>query len=107
LAPLIAGANFELDLIALAQVVELDLGRQTRAMEEDLVPAVVGNDESETLILNHSLYRAVHKCLVSSQQLPDGEVWDNLPDEIHLLQEAYPPRDLCKADLFSLFMAII
>src|ERR1700722_15390337 len=64
LRTLITGAGFELDLGALTQVLELNLRRQARAMEKDLVAAVVGNDKAETLVLDYLLDRAGHHYLL-------------------------------------------
>src|SRR5579872_4220048 len=52
--------HIELYALALAQIFEIDLGREPRAMEEYLVAAVVGRDEAEALIFNHFLDRARH-----------------------------------------------
>jgi len=71
LAALVAGANFELDFVTVAKVIEQDLGGQARAMKKHLVAAVVRYDESEALILDNLLYCAVHKCLADPRNLID------------------------------------
>lgn len=56
----IAGAYLELDFVAFAQIFEIDLGSQPRAMEKDLVTAVIGDDKAEALVLYYFLDGAVH-----------------------------------------------
>ena len=55
----LAGARFELHLKALAQILEVNLRREPRAMKENLVAAIVGVDEAEALVLDYFLDRAV------------------------------------------------
>src|SRR5208282_507128 len=50
----------ELHPLAIAQILEVDFRRQARAMEEHLVAAVVGRDESEALVLHYFLDRSRH-----------------------------------------------
>src|SRR5262249_15912713 len=57
---LVARARLELDLLTLAQLVELDARRQLRAMEEDVVGAVVGGDQAESLVAHDPLDGAGH-----------------------------------------------
>src|ERR1700722_18385375 len=57
----LAGACFELHFQALTQVLEVDLRCQPRAMEENLVAAVVRIDEAETLVLDYLFDRTVHR----------------------------------------------
>ena len=73
MAAFLAGADFELDFVTVAKVIEQDLGGQARAMKKHLVAAVVGYNESETLILDNLLYCAVHKCLADPRDLIDRE----------------------------------
>ena len=60
LASLVAGSDLELDLVAVTQILEIDLGREPRAMEEDFLAAVVGKNETEALVLHDFFDGAVH-----------------------------------------------
>src|SRR5688500_15808556 len=57
---LVAGARLEIDLVALAEIVELDVLADARAVEEDVVSAVVRGDESEALVLHDLLDLTSH-----------------------------------------------
>ncbi len=60
LAAFFPGTYFELHLTAFAQILEVNLGRKTRAMKKDLVAAVVRDDKAETFVLDYLLDGAVH-----------------------------------------------
>jgi len=51
LRPFFAGTDLELDFGPFAQILEVDLRRKPRAMKENIIGAIVGNDEPEALIL--------------------------------------------------------
>src|SRR6476661_10399505 len=70
LRALLALANLEADLFALAQILEVYLRRHARAMEEHLVAAVVRHDESEPLVAHDALDRPKHR--LSFRRSPRG-----------------------------------
>lgn len=57
----VAGTNFELDLVAFAQIIELNFGIELRTMEKNLIGAVVRDDEAEAFVLDYFLDRAKHR----------------------------------------------
>src|SRR5262245_57549439 len=61
LRPLFTGSHLELHLVAFAEILELNLRAETRAVEEHVVAAVVGLDESESLVLDDLLDTASHR----------------------------------------------
>src|SRR2546430_424774 len=61
LRPLFAWPHLELHLVALAQVFELDLRPEPRAMKEHIIAAIVGLDEAESLVLQDLLDTAGHR----------------------------------------------
>src|SRR5215468_4834681 len=60
LAAFLSRSHFELDFVTLAQVFEIHLRPQARAMKKHFVAAVVRNDEAEALVLDHLLDSAEH-----------------------------------------------
>jgi len=60
LPSLLSGLDLELNFGALAQIVEINFGREPRAMEKNFVAAVVGSYETEALVLDHLLDCAKH-----------------------------------------------
>jgi hypothetical protein len=60
LTPFLAWPDFELDFVAVAQILEIDLGREPRAMEKDLLASVVRDNETEALVFHDFLDSAVH-----------------------------------------------
>src|ERR1041384_724537 len=56
-----AGPHLELHFVAFAQVFELDLRPEPRAMKEHVIAAVVGRDEAESLVLQDLLDTAGHE----------------------------------------------
>ena len=50
----------ELDLRTLAQILEVHLRRQSRAMEKNIIAAIVGNDKAKTLVFHYFLDCPIH-----------------------------------------------
>jgi hypothetical protein len=63
LAPLLARPDLELNFVTVTQVLEIDLGREPRAMEKDFLAPIIRDDEPEALVLHDFLDRAVHLIL--------------------------------------------
>src|SRR5438034_3615559 len=60
LRSLLTRPRLELDLVALAKLLELDARAETRAMEEDVVRPVIRRDEAEALVAHDALDRPGH-----------------------------------------------
>src|SRR3989338_8182514 len=58
--PLVPLAGLKLHRISLVQVVELKPRRNAPAVKKYFIPAVVGNDEPETLLPHHLFDRSHH-----------------------------------------------
>jgi len=63
LTAFLSAAHFELDFVALTQILEMDFGREGRAMKENFVAAVIGDDEAEALVFDYFLDCAEHAIL--------------------------------------------
>lgn len=70
LRTLLAGPHVELHLVAFAQVLEIDFGREPGAMEKDLVTAVVRNDKPKPLVFHDLFDCAEHVEQTSGRSAP-------------------------------------
>src|SRR5262245_39853622 len=66
LRPFLALAHLKLDLLAFAELLEIDLRGHPGAMEEHLVAAVVGHDEPESLVAHDAFDGAEHMLLLQA-----------------------------------------
>ena len=71
LGSLFAWSHLELDLIPFAKLVEVDLGRQTRAVERHLLPPFVRSDKTEATLLHDLLDSASHVLLLTHPMKED------------------------------------
>src|SRR5215510_2765363 len=62
LRPLFALGDLKLDFVALAQIFKDHFGRQPRAMEEDVIAAIVRHDESKAFVSDDFLDGSEHDC---------------------------------------------